>query len=201
MRKLGIIFILTSVSLFGRPASPEPSLDVDELVWFGMDYTLVKFIGVRDNFTDLRDIQERIFRSWNELVLLERDKYNIQTAFGVNRVDYQMEFAITQSENRDMEGILQTGGYSIDKDQVTEVVMKYTDTSDDRIGALFVMETLNKFNQVSTMWVAVFNISTGEMIRLERFAGKTGGFGFRNYWARSYYNVLNQIRKLPQYNL
>lgn len=191
--------ILTSISFAGSPAAPGSS--VDELVWFGLDYSLVKFIGVRDDFSDLRDIQERIFRSWNELFLAEKDKYNVQSAFGVNRVDFQMEFAIKQSENRDMEGILQTGGYSIDKDQVAEVVLKYTDTSDDRIGALFVMETLNKLDQVSTMWVAVFNISTGEMIRLERFAGKPGGFGFRNYWARGYYNVLNNIRTLPQYNL
>jgi len=199
MKKMGTILILASISLFVRPAIPESS--VNELVWFGIDYSLVKFIGVSDNFSNLRDIQENIFRSWNELVLLEKDKYDVQSTFGVSRVDYQMDFAISQSENRDMDGILQTDGYSIDKDQVTELVMKYTDTSDDRVGALFVMETLNKLDQISTMWVAVFQISTGEILHLERFAGKPGGFGFRNYWARSYYNVLNQIRGIPAYNL
>jgi hypothetical protein len=199
MKKMGAILILASISLLGRPAIPESS--ASELVWFGIDYSLVKFIGVSDDFSDLRDIQERIFRSWNEIVLAEKDKYDVQSAFGVSRVDYQMEFAISQSENRDMDGILQTEKYSIDKDQVTEVVMKYTDTADDRVGVLFVMETLNKLDQISTMWVAVFQISTGEIIHLERFAGKPGGFGIRNYWARSYYNVLNEIRGIPGYNL
>ena len=58
---MGTILILASISLFGRPAIPESS--VNELVWFGIDYSLVKFIGVSDDFSDLRDIQERIFRS------------------------------------------------------------------------------------------------------------------------------------------
>jgi len=60
------------------------------------------------------------------------------------------------------------------------------------------METLNKFEQNAVMWVAVFDISNGQIHHLKRYTGKAGGFGFRNYWARPYYNVITTLKSNPR---
>ena len=97
-----------------------------------------------------------------------------------------------------MDGIVQTGSYSIDEDQVKGVVRLNTDASVNRVGAMLVMETLNKLEQKSTMWLAVFNVASGEILYLKKYSGVVGGFGFRNYWARSYYNVIRNLRVTPR---
>ena len=197
MKKIGfcIMILLGSTGIFGH--APGNHSAQDEVTWFGLDYSLVKFIGFSSDFSDLENIRGHYFRSWNELIQMESNKYDICGALGVREVSYKMEVAIARSEQRDMGNILQTESYSIDSRQLASVVAAYTNTSEVRTGALFVMETLNKIQEESTMWLAVFNISTGEILHIKRYSGKPGGFGFRNYWARSYYNVLKSLKESP----
>jgi hypothetical protein len=198
MKKIGlcIMILLGSMGIFGH--APGNNSAQEEITWFGLDYSLVKFIGLSSDFSDLENIRTHYFRSWNELIQMESDKYDIRGAFGVSEVSYEMEFAIARSEKRDMGDILQTDSYIIDSRQLASVITTYTNHSVDRVGALFIMETLNKIQEESTMWLAVFNIATGEIIHIKRYTGKPGGFGFRNYWARSYYNVLKSLKESPR---
>jgi hypothetical protein len=198
MKKIGlcIMILLGTVGIFGHAQGNNSTQD--EITWFGLDYSLVKFIGFSSDFSDLENIRGHYFRSWNELIQMESDKYDIRGALGVREVSYEMEIAIARSEQRDMGDIIQTDSYSIDSRQLASVITTYTNHSMDRIGALIVMETLNKIQEESTMWLAVFNISTGEILHIKRYSGKPGGFGFRNYWARSYYNVLKSLKESPR---
>ena len=175
--------------------------DPGELVWFGLDYSLVRFIGLQSQFTDLDKIQQEYFRSWNELVLLEKDKYNVKNAFGARRIDYQMELAIERSQEADIYNLVQVEEYKISEEEAARVVGAYTDPGVDKLGAIFVMETMDKMEARSTMWVIVFNISSGEVHYMKRHMGRVGGFGFRNYWARSYYEVLKNLNiSINRYN-
>jgi hypothetical protein len=193
MKRLSFLILLGSIGFLGYAGNC--SAAPDEIVWFGIDYTLVKFIGVSDQFSDLREIQEHYFRSWNELVVVESEKYDIKGAFGVRDVTYQMEKSISRSEKRDMGGIVQIGSYRVDESQVVALISEYTDPSDQRFGAIFFMETLNKIDEEVTMWLVCFKISTGDVLYIRRFVEKPGGFGFRNYWARGYYNVIKGLKE------
>ena len=179
----------------------EKMTDPGELVWFGLDYSLVRFIGLQSQFTDLDKIQQEFFRSWNELILLEKEKYNLKNAFGVRKVYYQMEQAIERSQEVDIYNVVQVQEYKISEDEAARVVSAYTDPGVDKLGAIFVMETLDKMEARSTMWVIVFNISSGKVQYMKRRAGGVGGFGFRNFWARSYYEVLKNLNiRINRYN-
>ena len=190
MKRIAFLFVIGLIGM--NLHALEKMTDPGELVWFGLDYSLVRFIGLNSQFTDLEKIQGQYFRSWNELVLLEKDKYNVNEAFGAGKVDYAFDQAIERSQGLDMYNVVQTEPYSLDEDEVARVVSAYTDPSVDQFGALFVMETLNKLEQYSTMWVVVFRISTGEILYMKHRQGGVGGIGFRNYWARSYYEVLKK---------
>ncbi|MFO7671829.1 MAG: hypothetical protein R6W31_19375 [Bacteroidales bacterium] len=196
MKKL-TLFILIGTLWFSCQAAG-PSQVTDELVWFGIDYTLVKFIGTSDQFSDLPKIQSYYFRSWNELILAEKDKYDLNSAFSMATIHYNMENTILRSEQRVMDGIVQHNDYTIDEDQVKNVVSLNLDPSVNQVGAIFVMETLNKTEEISTMWLAVFNIASGEILYMRKYSGAVGGFGFRNYYAKSYYNVIQNLRVVPR---
>lgn len=192
MKKIAILILMGSLLFPARAV--EPLNSEGELVWFGLDYTQVKFIGASDQFSDIPKIRNQYFRSWNELIMIEKDKYDLMTAFSVNKIYYQMENTIMRSQERSMDGIVQTDSYSISEEQVKSVVRLNTDPSVNKVGAIFVMETLNKLEGQASMWLAVFNIASGEILYMNKYSGAVGGFGFRNYWARSYYNVISNLK-------
>ena len=198
MKRLVLILFLGSLVLTGKAETPVALAQPDEIIWFGIDYTYVKFIGNHGQFADLDKIRELYFRSWNELVMLEREKYDLNKAFLVPKITYDMDATIHRSQQIDMDNIVQTGPWSIGKVDVESVVRQTVDASSDKVGAMFVMETLNKMQEVSTMWLAVFKVNTGEILYMERYTGAVGGFGFRNYYARSYYNIIRNLRVSPR---
>jgi len=198
MKKYVFLLILFA-GLLGKTATGQDGIP-ESLTWFGLDYTQVKFIGSSSDFSDLNNIQNSIFAAWNGLFLSEQSKYDLRAAFGVPEVSYEMDRAIERSSNRNMDNIVQTGPWELGKEELAQVMKAYIDKSggEDRVGAMFIMETLNKLDKRSTMWLVVFNVGTGKIHHLKRYSGAPGGFGFRNYWARSYYNVLNQLAANPR---
>lgn len=196
MKKL-IIFVIGLMLALPLWAS-NPSREAPEaLTWYGLDYTQVKFIGYQEHFSDLPKIQQHFFSEWNQLIISEKDKYDVAGAFGVPEVFNEVEHAVSRSRERDMSGIIQQEDWEIGKSELAQVVKAYIIPGEDKIGAIFVMESLNKLAEVSTMWLVVFKVSGGEILHVKRYMGKPGGFGFRNYWARSYYNVLLEIKGNP----
>ncbi len=92
------ILILTVAVLLGFPGRASKAQGTNELVWCGIDYTLVKFIGSSDQFADIPKIQNYYFRAWNELIQTESSKYDLNKAFSVATVHYNMENTILRSE-------------------------------------------------------------------------------------------------------
>ena len=154
MRK--IVFILILGIMSSVTASARKNARPDEIVWFGLDYSMVKFIGFIQDFSDMDRIQNYYFRNWNELILAESKKYNLFSAFGVKHIDYRMEKAIEFSEKRSMEGILQREPYSITEAEVVDLVQSYKDPAVQKTGAVFIMETLNKMQQKATIWAVSY---------------------------------------------
>ena len=190
-----MLSLLGSVNLWGQ--NQESKADFDEVVWFGLDYTQVKFIGANDQFNDLEAIQHRYFRAWNELIVTESSKYDLKRAFKVNMIIYALDSAIARSEHRDMKDIVQTSEYNLSENQIAEIAKTYSNPEISKVGAIFVMETLNKIAVEETMWVTFFHVSTGEVFYKERLTGAPKGFGFRNYWAGGYYRVITQLINRP----
>jgi len=195
MKKLAIILIVSAMGL--ATTGRTPAAGSDQIIWFGLDYSYVKFIGYPEHFSDLSEIRDHYFGSWNQLVLSESEKYDIRGAFLAGQVTYSIDQAVERSEQREMRDIVQASSYELTREELAEAIKSYITPSAEGTGVLFIMETLNKLEEKSTMWVAVFDVSNGDMYHLKRYTGKPGGFGFRNYWARSYYNVINELKQNP----
>ena len=72
-----------SIGLFGQDQLSET--DFDEIIWYGLDYSVVKFIGSELDFTDIDKIQNHYFGAWNQLILDESKKYGQKNQFNLWR--------------------------------------------------------------------------------------------------------------------
>ncbi len=85
--------------------------------------------------------------------------------------------------------------YALDKSTIEEIIKEYDTKEKQGIGIVFIMESFNKPKRIGKMWVTFFDIASKTVLLTEKMSGKASGSGFRNYWARTYYNVMVKIKK------
>jgi hypothetical protein len=188
--------ILLTVNLFSQDMSE--IFQTEKATWFGLDYSEAYLIG-SEGFTNPSDIKDRYFNSWNLLIKNEYDKYNIGKFFKKSKVEISLENVTTRNQDLNIyDRVVDDNSkmLHLDKDKVQEMINKY-EFSDDQegLGIVFVVESYSKTAVIANYYVTLFDIKTKKVLLTERMEGKPGGFGIRNYWAKSYYNVLNTIYK------
>ena len=169
---------------------------VSEITCYGLDFTHIKLIGP-EGFTNPAQIQDIYFREINNLFNYEPDKYDLRKTFSKKVVNIDLE--MIHDRNRDIDPdqlVLESGEvYNLDQELVAKLVGDYDLIDSKGIGVVFVMESFNKDQDMGYMWVTFFDIGTREILLTDKMRGKSGGFGWRNYWAKSVYNVLKEIEK------
>ncbi len=172
--------------------------NADTFTWYGLDYTDAYFLTPID-FPDPYDLKSK-FRSWNDLIVVEREKYNLNKFFSA---DVKLNIDMMNQRNDKVkvklrDRITDDGFKSthMSPEKVQEIVNSYTTDNDDPgIGLVFIVESLSKPNLQGAYWVTFFDIKSKKVIQTNRYLGKPGGFGLRNYWAKSYYNVMKEAGK------
>ncbi|MBL4704307.1 MAG: hypothetical protein JKY54_07285 [Flavobacteriales bacterium] len=98
----------------------------------------------------------------------------------------------------DVAANIQSDSYAISKDKIESHVKSYDGVEGEGVGIVFIVESLNKLEQAGFMWVTFFDEKTKEIIYTERMSGAAQGFGIRNYWAGTFYNVVKEIKDKRQ---
>mgnify|MGYP000963277304 FL=1 len=81
----------------------------------------------------------------------------------------------------------------LDEDAISVLIKQYNVPDSEGIGLIFFMESIDKATERGTMWVTIFRLADRNLLFTEKLSGTAGGFGFRNHWARTVYEVINQI--------
>src|SRR4051812_20103982 len=76
-KALYFLFMLITAHSFGQTA--KTVFETDKLVWFGLDFTKSKMIGIVD--ASPSSIKEQFFRAWNGIVLEEPQKFDLSRFF------------------------------------------------------------------------------------------------------------------------
>lgn len=170
--------------------------DAPEITWFGLDFSMIRLIGP-DGFTDPKAIKEIYFMSLNDLIFLEPEKYNLEKAFYKNQVPIDLSVVIARNQLPDPEKIVVPFGtvYELEEETIHKMVGEYMPETQSGVGVVFIMESFNKAEEKGYMWVVFFDIATKKILLMDKMSGAAGGFGWRNYWARTFYNVLKEIEK------
>ncbi len=175
--------------------------NTSELTWYGLDFSRIKLIGP-DGFTDVTAIKEIYFAEINNLVRTEPEKYDLRKSFHKSKVSIDLNLVKERNKMPDVTKLVldHFEEYSIEENEVRSIVSGYKTEAKSGIGVVFIMEKFVKLEEAGYMWVVFFDISTKNILLMENMTGKAGGFGWRNYWARTFFSVLKEIEK-TRYNL
>lgn len=192
--KKNLLLIVLSV-LFGITGTSQ-SFDTNNLTWFGIDYTQCYFLTPMD-FPNVSDLKLKL-RAWNDLVLYEREKY-IDKALPGKNVKFATETVNKRNETVNVRDHITDDGFKsshLDPAKVQEIISSYDIPPGlSGTGLVLIAESYSKPNEQGAYYVTFFDIASKKVLSTERMLGKAGGFGLRNYWAKTYYNVLKQVGK------
>ncbi len=192
--------LILSLSLFWISAfaqlSKEDVFEKDtETLWLGLDFTNFK---IRGEDVEASELKKHLI-GWNSLILKEEEKYNIAKFFDKKKVERAIDPALKRNEETDPKNLIAesvTGTNELEKGTIESIAKDYADQErEGALGILFVMEEFNKVKEFGSMWVSFIDMGTGDLLHAKRFETEPGGWGFRNYWAKTYFNAMQKAKE------
>jgi hypothetical protein len=196
-----IIALFISVNVFAQTKSDVFDAN-KEITWLGLDFSQLKFIGDAAQWKDAGEItnsqmRDKYFPSWNALFFNEKDKYKVADVVRRTEVSYALD--ITERANNALKGnFFESDGnfyHTLDEKKVADLIKKYDFKGHAGIGMLFIVEGMSKGREAASMWVTFVDMKTKTVLLTKQMEGKAGGFGFRNYWAKTFLNVLKSVKE------
>jgi hypothetical protein len=198
MKKFGLILSLFAFVLNSYGQGEQTVKQATEIVYYGIDFTQLTVIG-EDVFVP-SDYITRHFLAWNGVVRLEREKYEFDKVFKKANVEYDMDMIDQLNAKRDPSTIIVTEPTRISEDDLVRIVSNYNPSQSEGVGLVIVAENFNKPAEIGTMWLVFFDIKTNTILMAKYMSAKPGGFGMKNFWARTVYNVLQESKsKYPKW--
>ena len=200
MKKLLFSFFIVFAVFNGYAQTKADIFGNAPITWLGLDFTQLKFIGNATQFKDAgeisnRDMRVKFFPAWNNLFISEQKKFNVADAVDRNSVEYATEVTQNANDNSNNDYFTQKPGeyQLLTADMISTLVSKYDFKGKTGIGMLFFVEGMSKDKEEASMWVTFVNMGAKNVLLTKRATGGAGGFGFRNFWAKSFYNVLKDM--------
>lgn len=167
-----------------------------KFTFLGIDLSNAKFVGSMEDWKGEDEIK-RLNPQWNQLMVSEADKYNLKKAFKRSDVDYKVDICIDHNNTVNYEGkiISSSEDNNLSEQDIQSLVSGYDFKDLTGLGLMFIIESFDKMREQGTVDVTFVNLNTKEVVYTERISGPGGGFGLRNHWARSIFEVLTQIEK------
>ena len=171
-----------------------------EITWLGIDFTQTKFIGTATQFKEAGEISSSEFRdkyipSWNQLFINEQKKYDVAKAVKRAEVKYAMD--VTEKANNSIKGNFfsdDANDYKkLDEQKIANLVKNYDFQGKTGIGLLFFIDGMSKPKDEASGWVTFVDMKSKKVLSTEYKTGKAGGFGFKNYWAKAFLNILKEV--------
>jgi len=164
------------------------------ITYLGIDFTNVKVIGHQEG--EVMDLADRQFSGINQLVLDEPKKYDVAGALHRPSVPSDISFVKAKNKTISADKIASTD--VADEKHLTEadingIVKGYDFGGKKGIGFLFIMESMSKKSEHGSMYLTFVDMATSKVLHTERVSEKPGGFGLRNYWAKTIYEAIDDI--------
>lgn len=171
-----------------------------KVTWLGVDFSHVKLIGSFNGYKDAAvkspaDIKKTYFPAWNGIVVKEREKYDLKKMLRKEDIAYSIEMITAINEQTSAENMEGKTSPNYSPEDVQKFVDAYMPATTDGIGIALIAESLDKTAEKGTYHFVAIDLKTKKVLIQERIQGDPGGFGIRNYWARTIFEVIEQITK------
>jgi hypothetical protein len=199
MKKTSALFVFLSLfALAGQAQSEKDVIAAKEITWFGLDFSKALFVGSFTQFAEAgkessSEIKDKFMPSWNDLVVNEREKFDLKKAYGKENVVYDLDIVTKRNAAVDVSKMTSLNAQAdrIKKEDIAKIINQYK-TNKKGIGLVYIVDTYSKPDEKGEIWVTFFDIATHKVLIAEKFTGKAGGFGLRNYWAKPVFEVMTK---------
>lgn len=169
------------------------------IVWYGIDYSKSKFVGSFAQFKDAgtvdgNSLKAKYFPGWNNLVVKEREKYDIAKFFKKESAYNDLGPVEKANAETDADKIMDSNDYTLPESELNGIVAKYKGgDKKEGLGVVFITESYNRAAEFATYYVVVFDIASKDILISEKFKQEPGGFGIKNYWASTILKTLEDV--------
>ena len=168
-----------------------------QIFYLGIDFTKAKLID--DATANEIDIRDRQFANINDLIVNEPKKYDLKGALHKSVVDHDLSYVGKRNSKVNAEEIKSSSTADfrrLKEADITTLVKGFDFGGKSGIGLLFVTEGLSKAEKAASVWVTFIDMKSKKVLMTERMEAKVAmAFGFRNYWASAFNNLIESIEK------
>ncbi len=166
----------------------------EEATWFGLDFSHVKFYG-KNGFNDIPAIKNHWFNSWNQLILNENEKYDVAKFFQKSNLDTNLTIVTERNAAVDEKQLTPTNEKvktpNLTANDISKIISEYQPKHSKEIGIVFIVDSFSKKTENAIIHVVFFNTKSHKVLLSNHYTAGAGGFGFRNFWARSIHTTLS----------
>jgi hypothetical protein len=195
---LALLFICTSVTTTFAQTKDDILSGNADITFLGLDFSQTKYIGDATQYKDAGVITNDDFRDkytigWNQLFIDEQKKYDVAKAIDYKK-DIPYDLDITEKANNELKKDFFSNDLSdynkLTADKINAIVKRYNFQGKKGIGMIIFVEGMSKGKVEAGAWVTFVDMGTKKVLLTGYETGKAGGFGFKNYWAKAFLNIL-----------
>ncbi len=175
-------------------ASAQTSIHDTKAYVYGLDFSKAKLVGAV-GFTNPAQVKDYYFNEWNNLLVNEKDKYNIPKFFKKSEVIYDLSVVEKRNKAVKMDGLVTESPYELEDKEVEKIISSYKTEQKSGLGIVFVVNSFDKLNEKATLHVVLFDLSNKKILAMDKMSQDPSGFGIRNYWMGAVYGIMKKVPK------
>lgn len=200
--KLSLLIVL--LTAFLKPVSAQTKAEVFDkktpITWLGLDFSQMKFIGSEAAYKGEvinAEFVGKYIPAWANFFIIEPKKYNPAKAVHRDTVHFAMN--VTEKVNNSLTKTFfdsNPGDFKVltEKD-IDALVKNYDFMGNKGIGMLLIVEGMDKGRKEAGAWITFVNMNDKTVLYTVFRTGRSFGFGFKNYWAHPWYEILKDFGK------
>ena len=203
-KKIACIIAFLVVATSVRSAFAQTKADIfnpaTQITWLGIDYSQMKFMGSEAGYKATGEVinsefVDKYIPAWNNLFLIEAKKFDVAKA--THRASVTTDISVTEQVNstlkKDFFDENSSDFKTLNEQAISGLVKNYDFKGKTGIGMLFFMEGMSKAEKLAGVWVTFVDMGSKTVLLTSYQTGASGGFGFRNYWAKPIYEILKDM--------
>lgn len=184
MKKALFLFFVCLSSIISIKAQSE------NFYVYGVDFSQVKVYAADESIEQFAEA----FNGINMLLITEPQKYDF-TKMLDTRLSVDVEMMINKLASSRFSN-MKIFGTAYPELDCAQIIQEYNLQQSEGTGVVLIAEFLNKVTAEATYELVLFDINSRTIQYKKEVVGKARGFGLRNFWAGSVYEIL-QKEKIP----
>ncbi|MCC6599413.1 MAG: hypothetical protein IT223_01930 [Crocinitomicaceae bacterium] len=199
------LFFCSASSLMGQSKAQIFDGNTD-ITWLGLDFSQMLYIGTASQMGEAgevtsADIKNKYVPAWNKLFIDEMEKYNVAGAVHRRQVNYALDVTMAANKklDKDFFGYNPNDYTKVKEADIVQLVSNYDFNGNSGIGMMMFVCGMSKAKEEACAYLCFVDMERKEVLLTKFITGHAGGFGFRNFWARTFYEMLKSVK--DNYNM